>query len=133
VSETTTKVEAEVTQHTVPDGVFLVTGKRIAIVPEPFYEQNAVCPHCKTTATPKYLSDLNNIPDKIADVLKCTEEECGGVFIIISTPRLYLNKPIFLNWKYEKEGDEEGARKQEQEQIKATEDSSPSGEEIVSS
>lgn len=99
--------------------VYDVNAKQVAIVPETLYEKGMSCPFCKSTAKPNYLSELNRLPTQIADLLQCSEEECGGVYLILSTPRTYLQKPIILNWQYspkgvEQNGTQEGQQEQEQ-------------------
>lgn len=116
-----------ITQHVVQEGEVLVEGKRIALVPETLYERQQCCPHCKSTATPEYLSELKELPSEIADMLKCSEPECGGVYLVIGHPRTYLQKPIFLNWKYNEKGeDNDGTQQQTEESEEATANPSPS-------
>lgn len=128
--QTQTKPQHTVTTHLIKEGEVVVEGKRIALVPETLYSRTLCCPHCKSTAKPDYLSDLQNLPEQLADLLRCSEEECRGVFIVLAHPRTYLQKPIFFNWQLNQKGGEDNGTQSQEAKTTATTaegDQSPEG------
>lgn len=113
-----------VVTHMVPPGTHIVDGRKVALIPEEYYREHSQCPHCKSTKKATYLSDLNNLPDKIADMLKCAEPECQGVYIILAHPRVYFAKPVLMNWLLKEKGAIENGETKEE--VPASKDGSSS-------
>jgi hypothetical protein len=94
------------------------TTDKVALLGEELYKRNKMaCPHCLSKIMPTAITDCAEMPLELVDIIQC--KDCKGLSIILSFPKMYLQKPVFLKWtptlKEVKEDD------QEQKQIEGSE------------
>jgi hypothetical protein len=116
-------VEATVVTHLVPAGTTIVEGKKVAVLPEEYYKTHKYCPHCNSTVSPEYISDLKEASEIIADAVKCAD--CQDVYIVLVHPKIYLSQPILMNWLLKEKGATPDGEAEEK--ISASEDGSKQG------